>query len=102
MKALAIGRARRLGLGRDNTSTRLKEARILGYVLAHELGHLFGTHHSGAGVMNGPWSPSELAELLRGTLRFQKSEARHIQQRLAGETPDIADQQVASESRQAK
>ena len=29
--------------------------------------------------MKRPWSASELVELLRGTLRFQKSEARHIQ-----------------------
>jgi len=55
----------------DTESVRLKEARILGYVSAYELGHLLGVRHSKGGGMSGPWNTSELAELLRGALRFQ-------------------------------
>ena len=91
VQGLAIGAARTVSLRKDSTSTRLKECRILGYVLAHELGHLFGVHHSRAGVMHGPWSPAELAELLMGTLRFQKAEEERIRLALAGKPEETAD-----------
>ena len=83
VQKLASGGARSVSLGRDSTSARLKEARILGYVLAHELAHLFGVHHSKAGVMHGPWTPSELAALLQGSLRFQAREEERIRESLA-------------------
>lgn len=90
VKELAGGRAGILGLGLDIVPMRLKEARILGYVLAHELGHLFGNHHSKVGVMHGPWSPSELAEVLRGTLRFRKTEERHIRLSVTRSVEELA------------
>ncbi len=83
VQALARDAARSVALRRDDTSIRYKEGRILGYVLAHELGHLFGVHHGKAGVMHGPWSPSELGELLLGVLRFQKTEEEDIRAALA-------------------
>ena len=83
VQALARGAVRSVSLRRDDSSTRYKEGRILGYVLAHELAHLLGVHHGKAGVMHGPWSPSELAGLLLGTLRFQKTEEEDIRAALA-------------------
>ena len=80
---LASGAARTVSLGGIPTPSRLKEARILGYALAHELAHLIGVHHSKAGVMHGPWTPSELASLLQGSLRFQAREEERIRESLA-------------------
>ena len=76
---------------RPSGTTSFKEGRILGYVLAHELAHLLGVHHSKSGVMHGPWSPSELAELLQGTLPFQKDEEERIRASLRGERTSAAD-----------
>lgn len=78
VRKLAESGARRVGLGRDPTSSRTKEARLLGYVLAHELAHLLGVHHGSAGVMHGPWSPPEIAAAVAGTLRFQPAEEVRI------------------------
>ena len=75
---LAAGRARTVRLGLHTIPTRVTEAQILGYVFVHELGHLFGVHHSKRGVMSGPWSPSELGDLLRGMLRFQPAEEERL------------------------
>jgi hypothetical protein len=82
VQALADGPARPVSHGLDMGSARLREARILGYVFAHELAHLFGVHHGKTGVMSGPWSPSELLEVLRGTLRFRRDERDRIKRRL--------------------
>ncbi len=82
VQALAGGPARPVSLGLEVGSARLREVRILGYVLAHELAHLFGVHHGKSGVMSGPWSPSELLEVMRGTLRFKRQERDRIQRGL--------------------
>ncbi len=84
VQGLAVGRARTVSLGLHTATTRLTEARILGYVFAHELGHLFGVHHGKSGVMSGPWSPAELGELLKGTLKFQRGEEERLRLRLIG------------------
>jgi len=83
VQALAAGETGVVSHSNGAQSARLRQGRILGYALAHELGHLFGVHHSKSGVMSGPWSPSELAELLRGTLRFQRAEEGRIRLSLA-------------------
>jgi hypothetical protein len=51
-------------------------SRLLGYAMAHELGHLLkGSHsHSPAGVMSGLWSKYELEQLARGSLSFTRED----------------------------
>jgi hypothetical protein len=46
--------------------------RLLGYVLAHEIGHLLLPRggHARSGIMREPWGPSELRQLSMGTLLF--------------------------------
>jgi hypothetical protein len=51
-------------------------ARILGDIMAHELGHLLlgKNRHSRAGLMHVPWSKPELKSVAEGTLLFTSKE----------------------------
>jgi hypothetical protein len=52
---------------------------ILGGILAHEIGHLFGIrHHSRQGMMRAVWDERDLRALEQGTLAFTKEEARCV------------------------
>jgi len=56
---------------------KISIATLLGYVMAHEIGHLLlGEHsHSQAGLMLGKWHADELAKIGRGGLYFDSREA---------------------------
>ena len=84
IRRLASGQARLVSLRADMTPQGLKEARILGYALAHELAHLGGVRHSKAGVMSRRWNRGEVHDLLHGVLRFGKLEAVHLRRGLLG------------------
>jgi hypothetical protein len=49
---------------------------LLGYVMAHELGHVLlrSTSHRDAGLMRAEWRPQELAGMLKGRLQFDAVE----------------------------
>ena len=54
---------------------------VLGYLIAHEVGHLLigpGVH-SPHGLMKGKWSSKDLEEMQRGQLLFQPWDARRMQ-----------------------
>jgi len=57
---------------------------VLGYAMAHELGHLLlgvGSH-APSGVMKSEWHQKELQMAAQGTLVFRNEECRQIQNNL--------------------
>jgi hypothetical protein len=59
--------------------------RLLGDVLAHELGHLLlgSTAHSISGLMSGQWTGEGLRRVSEGAMFFSPSESRVMRDRLA-------------------
>jgi hypothetical protein len=56
---------------------RISVATLLGYVIAHELGHSLDGGHT-TGVMRAAWTETDFIELKQQTLAFQPEQARLI------------------------
>ena len=63
----------------------LSDSEMLGYVIAHELGHLLlgSNSHSDSGVMQAHWSAPTLRSAARSALFFTPSQAVALRSRLA-------------------
>lgn len=63
----------------DRYSPRMRPT-ILGYTLAHEIGHILmeGDWHAEEGVMKAHWSTQDLAEMLHGALGFAEPDRQAI------------------------
>jgi hypothetical protein len=64
--------------------TGLSSEAILGFVIAHELGHLLlGTNsHATVGIMRANWKKSELSAAGKGLLGFSETQAETMRARL--------------------
>jgi hypothetical protein len=67
--------------------TQVSQAQLLGYVMAHEIGHLLlgSNAHSNLGIMRPHWSTPELQSISMGRLSFTPDQCRQIHQRLDAE-----------------
>jgi hypothetical protein len=51
---------------------------LLGYAIAHEVGHLLGLGHAGGGVMQAVWGVEELKQQLQRAVKFSRQDAERI------------------------
>jgi hypothetical protein len=58
---------------------------ILGYVMAHEIGHLLlgSNSHSRSGIMQGEWHGDQLRSIALGELLFTAEQAERMRERVA-------------------
>jgi hypothetical protein len=62
----------------------------LGYVMAHEIGHLMGLGHRPGGIMTAAFSAQDLHRAAIGWLTFARDDASELRQAVA-QSPGVGD-----------
>lgn len=72
-----------------STARSPNQADVLGYVMAHEIGHLLlgSNSHAATGIMRRHWDDQQLQLASLGQLAFDRKQIRRIHQRLQGREP---------------
>jgi hypothetical protein len=65
------------------------ESKILGHVIAHEMGHLLlpPNSHSQSGVMNADWDSEQLLRMVKGLLQFTPEQGELIRSHVSTAHP---------------
>jgi hypothetical protein len=64
-------------------TTRTDEATLLGYVMAHEVGHLLGVAHTPETVMAESWTGRDIPRMHAGRVRFNPSQGERLRNAVA-------------------
>jgi hypothetical protein len=85
-----------LGKGRDEF-----QRRILGLLIAHEIGHLLlaTESHAHSGIMHFPWSAEELAASAQGRLSFDLAQAQRMRAQVSERVRHTDERAQVRESR---
>ncbi len=70
---------------REVRKTDASTAQILGYAIAHELGHMLlrTSHHASSGIMIARWGPVDLQRVAQGLLGFTPRQADYMRAEIA-------------------